>query len=1189
LDKNLALRVALRVPSFLLLAELQQALAEASTPAESSEDGNKLVDQYLGSLKKSDGDFEIVNIRVLAAMRLQSYSLHLAVRNLLDAGPLHVAAFQADIDFAVGNTKAYAITAVADIRFELPHSALYLTVMAQRQSGADGNSWAFAGSVTQPVSFGELIQGISEPFVGDNIGYDLPDILEDIEIDYLQLAFAAGQHGTEKSKSFHFEIFLRLPISGKELDVSIKATYTQQTDGGKTSYQLELSGVVHIAGREFALVFQKATEASGGKSSILEVTYHGEDKIQLTELLRELSDEADLIDALPDIELDLKQDLMFALFKEQKSQNGTTPAKSTTKYLLGLSIGADLEFDFAALPIVGKVLSAGGDCGIKDFSFYLASQTLYAEEVARLPHPIPGASTASGSDGKTVFFTKGPNFRAQLQIGRYTRWIPEPPADVLPGAPLSASSAKRSGGQQSAAKRTETRKANSTSSLTQSRAQWLDIEQQVGPFTLERIGIAFVDKRFWFYLTSSLRLGPLTLGLDGLGIGAPLKDFSLDKISATLMGMSVYYRQGTLEVAGAFLHGDSAEVDGNKMDIYAGQLIVKAPPYGLMVLGMYGTSKAYDTFFVYGMLNAPLGGAAAFFVRGLAAGFGYNSKLNLPSIDKVQDYLLVKAALPPPPGGTNPMEGKDDPTAALQQLFADPPAVSPVDPRKQKMKALWLAAGLRFSSFELVQSFALLTVSIGNQLQLALLGRSQVAVPPKVPRPLAFAEISIKAVLTPEAKHPNPVFSLEAAIASGSYVLSQDCHLYGGLAFYLWANGDFVVSLGGYHPHFQKPDHYPAVRRAGISWRISSKLNIKGELYFAANPSTLMAGGRLEATFEAGNITANFTAHADFLVNWQPFHYDARISINVHVKVDLWLTDFNGHANVDLHLWGPDFSGTASINVGPASFSIDFGADKSSPPPLSWGEFGEAFLPKNNGKDASSESLSLLRISVAEGLLAEKEEGRQVVDPQHFELQAHCAVPATSATFHDKTVDGSWMKEVGVIPMERKGLQSELTIKLYRRNAKGDFIPYEEVDRVKPKPILGNGPKAMWSNAGTLSKHERLSAESSVKNLLFGVQISPVRLEVEPTLPPVSVAAMMLEMGGILPYKKLRDATSLGKNTRTATSKDVTDELTATRKSDDYKSLIKALAEDLSAEKKVVDTVLKTQSYTLVASPIIVD
>ena len=59
-----------------------------------------------------------------------------------------------------------------------------------------------------------------------------------------------------------------------------------------------------------------------------------------------------------------------------------------------------------------------------------------------------------------------------------------------------------------------------------------------------------------------------------------------------------------------------------------------------------------------------------------------------------------------------------------------------------------------------------------------------------------------------------------------SFLYAGLCRITGGFAFYLWFEGehegDFVVSVGGYHPRFKKPDHYPVVPRLQLTYQIGA-------------------------------------------------------------------------------------------------------------------------------------------------------------------------------------------------------------------------------------------------------------------------------------------------------------------------------------------------------------------------------
>src|SRR5204863_4455972 len=83
----------------------------------------------------------------------------------------------------------------------------------------------------------------------------------------------------------------------------------------------------------------------------------------------------------------------------------------------------------------------------------------------------------------------------------------------------------------------------------------------------------------------------------------------------------------------------------------------------------------------------------------------------LPPIDKVEKFPLVAAASK----DTNPF-GPDPKIPDFIQGMGDAVRVA--------IGQNWIAAGVRFTSFKILDSFALLTVSFGTRFQVGLLGLS---------------------------------------------------------------------------------------------------------------------------------------------------------------------------------------------------------------------------------------------------------------------------------------------------------------------------------------------------------------------------------------------------------------------------------------------------------------------------------
>ena len=221
--------------------------------------------------------------------------------------------------------------------------------------------------------------------------------------------------------------------------------------------------------------------------------------------------------------------------------------------------------------------------------------------------------------------------------------------------------------------------------------------------------------------------------------------------------------------------------------------------------------------------------------------------------------------------------------------------------------------------------------------------------------------------------------------------------------------GDFVLTVGGYHPDFKVPAHYPTVPRLGLNWQVTDQLTIKGDAYFALTASTFMAGGHLQVNWVDGRLRAWLNAGADFIVAWKPYHYDARMY--VHVGASYTFEFFGRHQiTVDvgayLHLWGPEFSGTARIDLTIISFTIAFGAAAPPPPPILWDEFAKSFLPAQ---------ADVCTVAVKSGLIGKAADDRMlgVLNPKELTLAVATVIPVSEARWRIKTGDGDKLTEIG--------------------------------------------------------------------------------------------------------------------------------------------------------------------------------
>ena len=495
--------------------------------------------------------------------------------------------------------------------------------------------------------------------------------------------------------------------------------------------------------------------------------------------------------------------------------------------------------------------------------------------------------------------------------------------------------------------------------------KWIKLNKTFAILTISKAGIGLDGSRVVLLLDASLAVSPFTFSLAEAGVGINIS--KLSDVAFYLSGFGVAFDNGALAVSGSFYRKRREE-----KEVYAGSLLVKCKTVTVTAVGEYSSGS----LFAYMALSASIGGPPAFFVTGLALGFGYNRRLVLPPVEQVPEYPLIKAV----------KQGFDAQTLNELNRYIT-----------EENGQNFLAAGVRFTSFKIVDGFLLLSVSFGKKFQIGVLGIADLSIPPNAPsNPVAKAHLAIRAEYDPSAG----VFSAEARLTSESYILSRDCKLTGGFAAFFWFDGsehsgDFVVTLGGYHPAYKKPAHYPDVPRLGFNWNVTSNLNISGEIYFALTPSAVMAGGKLSAVYTQGKLRAWFIAYADFIVSWKPFSYQARIgvSLGASYRVDLWFIHktFSIELAAELELWGPEVQGRLHVSWFIISFTISFskGADHSGET-LDWRSFKEAFLldkaqnrslRANRGTPAGD--TDILSVTVT-GVCGQAPDGTDIIDPGGF-------------------------------------------------------------------------------------------------------------------------------------------------------------------------------------------------------------
>jgi large repetitive protein len=474
---------------------------------------------------------------------------------------------------------------------------------------------------------------------------------------------------------------------------------------------------------------------------------------------------------------------------------------------------------------------------------------------------------------------------------------------------------------------------------------WIAIQRGFGPLYIEQVGFdaPMVGGRLQsisLLMDGSMSLFGLTAAVDDLQITYFLGDgnfFDPKHWRIDLAGLAVSADMAGVSLVGGLLKQKSTNAAGIEQIDYLGMLLGRFAVYGLTVYGGYGegvddSGQKFTAFFAVGAVNGPIGGPPAFFLTGIGGGFGINRKLRLPDdLAQFGQYPLIKA-LDVAASTANPM----DELRALGSYFP------------MSKGTFWFAAGLSFNSFALVDGIAVVGVQIGDGLDISLMGLARMA----LPRP-QVALVSIELALLVRFSSSEGVLWVQGQLTDNSWLLYEDVKLTGGFAYVLWFKGEhageFVTTMGGYHPDFKRAG-YPVVPRLGLRWSIGSNIVIKAGSYFALTSEAVMAGGDFEVSATLGPAWAELKFGAHGIVYFDPFRYkvEAYVRIAAGITIDTWLfgeITISVSLGARVEVQGPEFRGRATFEVGPVELTVEFGGpDRVSLKKLSAEEFIGKYL-----------------------------------------------------------------------------------------------------------------------------------------------------------------------------------------------------------------------------------------------------
>jgi large repetitive protein len=487
---------------------------------------------------------------------------------------------------------------------------------------------------------------------------------------------------------------------------------------------------------------------------------------------------------------------------------------------------------------------------------------------------------------------------------------------------------------------------------------YVDIERTFGPLHIDRIGLVHKvsgnDDLVGALVDGGVAVAGLAVEVQGLELDVPLHyPADLSQWQVDLSGLAVSFAEGPVTIAGGLLKTEPA--GGVEYD---GELTVNVGSFGLTALGGYSRTSAPDPFtslFAFVVVNAPIGGPPYMFITGLAGGAGYNRQLVVPS-DPAQAPKFPLLAVMDPSSNIKPTAA--NPMGPLHQMSAAMPA---------RRGSYWVAAGLTFTTFELLKTRALAYVALDRGFQVGLIGLMDMALP-TASTPIVSVELALSASYS----SADELLAIRAQLTNNSWLISHDCQLTGGFAFYAWFGDDaqVLLTIGGYGPHWitapgdPHASQYPVVPPVGFHWAVGDGIVVKGETYFALTPHQLAFGGRLEASYDVSPIKIWFTVYLDVDFQWDPlqYHADAGVSIGAsfHFTVDLFIGSITINVSISLsatiEIEGPPLHGSVTVDLDIAKVHVAFGPSADPAPYLDWPTFAAKYLALTGAPGSTSDT-----------------------------------------------------------------------------------------------------------------------------------------------------------------------------------------------------------------------------------------
>jgi hypothetical protein len=405
------------------------------------------------------------------------------------------------------------------------------------------------------------------------------------------------------------------------------------------------------------------------------------------------------------------------------------------------------------------------------------------------------------------------------------------------------------------------------------------VQKALGPVTLRSIMLAINAEASGLSAIAAIgadvKIGPVQASVDQIGLVARI---SAPNAATSVTAVSVGFWPPTgvsLVIDAEVVKGAGFILNDYERGRYAGGLslsiadVVSVDALGLITTKLPDGSEGFSMLVILTATFPPIQLGFGFTLTGLGGLLGVHRTMDLPVLrDKVRTGVLDSILFP-----VNPL-------GRIVQVLNDVESVFPI---ARDRFTVGLMARLGWGSPQTIQADIGLILSLPMPISIALLGRVSAILPdPEA----AIVELRIDVAGGLDLGRQE--LWIEAVLRDSRVAIFE---LSGGFALRSSWGPDpvFLLSVGGFNPHFTPPPDFRAPDRLAISLATSDNPRIRLESYLAITSNSLQIGARLDAFGSMeflGVWSAQVYASFDALFTFEPFQFIVDLAGGVQICHD---------------------------------------------------------------------------------------------------------------------------------------------------------------------------------------------------------------------------------------------------------------------------------------------------------------